>query len=361
MTRVAQVMAGAEQGGAELFFERLCVALHQAGEPVLPVIRRNPRRAALLRDAGMTPSELTFGTALDLLTRPRLRRILRDFRPEVVVTWMNRANMHAPRGDWVRVGRLGGYYDLRYYRGCDHLVGNTRGIVAWLRTQGWAPERTHYLPNFVDDFADTAPATGLPGERPGRRLLLALGRLHTDKGFDTLIRALAMVPGADLAIAGAGPELSALQALARREGVADRVFFLGWRDDAGALLRAADLFVCSSRVEPLGNMVIEAWSASCPLVAIRADGPAELIHDGVDGLLVAHEDPAALAQAISALLGDRARAEALARAGRARFTAEFAGGAVVAQWRQFLAAVSRPRSGGGAASDARSRPASLSV
>ncbi len=335
MTRVAHVMAGAANGGAELFFERLCVALHADGEAVLAVIRANEARAARLRAGGLEPVQLRFGTALDLLTRPLLAQALRRFGPRVVVAWMNRANMHAPRGDWTLVGRLGGYYNLKYYRRCDHLVGNTRGIVAWLRANGWAEDRTHYVPNFVADFAATPPAADLPRGRP---LLLALGRLHTDKGFDIAIRALPRLPGAVLAIAGEGPELGALQALARREGVAERVHFLGWRHDAGALLRAADLFVCSSRVEPLGNMVIEAWSARCPIAAAAA-GPAELLRDGVDGAVVPIEDPAALANGIAALLDDPNRRAGLALAGRRRFEAEFAAAPVLARWRTFLAAM----------------------
>jgi glycosyltransferase involved in cell wall biosynthesis len=338
MIRVAHVMAGAVHGGAELFFERLCLAQAAAGDAVLPVIRHNAARAALLREAGMNPLELSFGTRLDLFTRPALRRALHAFRPRVAVAWMSRANMHLPRGDWVNVGRLGGYYDLRYYRACDHLVGNTHGIVAWLRRQGWAAERTHYLPNFVADFGDTGPATDLP---PGRPLLLALGRLHADKGFDTAIRALVRLPGATLAIAGEGPERAALEALARAEGVAARVHFLGWRNDAGALLRAADLFVCSSRVEPLGNMVIEAWSARRPLVAVAADGPAELIRDGEDGLLVPHENPAALAAAIERALASPGLGARLAEGGRRRFEAEFTEARVLARWRGFLAGVER--------------------
>ena len=336
--RVAQVMAGAAQGGAELFYERLCGALHAAGETVLPVIRHNPDRAARLRALGLAPLELGFGNRLDLRTRPRLRAALQAFAPQVVVTWMNRASRHAPRGNWTLVGRLGGYYDLRHYRGCDHLVGNTQGIVAWLRTQGWPEGRTHYLPNFVADFAATAPAADLPPHRP---LLLGLGRLHTDKGFDIAIRALARLPGVHLAIAGDGPERAALAALAAREGVAARVHFLGWRNDAGALLKAADAFVCSSRIEPLGNMVIEAWSAGCPLVAAAAAGPVELIEQGRDGLLVPNEDPAALAEAIAAVLDDPAAARRRAAAGRARFESTFAAAPVVAAWRRFLADVAR--------------------
>ena len=327
-------MAGAVNGGAELFFERLCLGLHDAGEEVLAVIRSDPARAARLRAGGLAPVQLRFGSALDLLTRPALARALRAFRPRVTVAWMNRANMHAPRGPWVLVGRLGGYYDLRHYRRCDHLVGNTHGIVAWLRARGWAAARTHYLPNFVADFAATPPAADLPAGRP---LLLGLGRLHTDKGFDVAIRALPALPGAVLAIAGEGPEGAALAALARREGVAGRVHFLGWRHDAGALLRAADLFICSSRVEPLGNMVIEAWSAGCPIVAAAATGPAELLRDGADGTVVPLEDPAALAGGIAALLDEPRRRAAFAAAGRARFEAEFAAAPVLARWRGFLA------------------------
>lgn len=338
MTRIAHVMAGADLGGAELFFERLCLALSAAGEEVLPVIRRNAVRAARLRAGGLTPMELAFGSRFDFLTRPRLRAALRAFAPKTVVSWMNRASQYTPRGDWTLVGRLGGYYDLRHYRDCDHLVGNTRGIVDWLRTQGWPAARTHYVPNFVADFAGVAPAADLPAGRP---LLLALGRLHTDKGFDTLIRAMPRLPGVRLAIAGEGPERGALTALAAREGVADRVAFLGWRADAGALLRAADLFVCSSRIEPLGNMVIEAWSAGCPLVAADAAGPRELVRDGIDGIMAPKDDSAALASAIAGVLADRSNAASLAEAGRLRFESEFSAPTVLAQWRHFLAEAGR--------------------
>ena len=335
--RIAQVMAGAANGGAELFYERLSLALHAAGDTVLPVIRRNARRAALLRAAGMPPVELAFGPPYDLLTTRRLSTALRDFGPHVVVSWMSRATAQTPRGRWVHVGRLGGYYDLRHYRGCDHLVGNTRALVAWLRERGWPAARTHYLPNFVEDCSLAQPSPDLPAEHGP--WLLGLGRLHTDKGFDILIRALPALPGVRAAIAGEGPERAALAALARAEGVASRVHFLGWRSDAAALLRAARVFVCASRIEPLGNMVIEAWSAACPVAAAAAAGPAELIRNGQDGMLVSTEQPDALAAAISGLLSNPGRASSLAHAGRQRFVTEFSQAGVTQRWRACLAGI----------------------
>ena len=136
--KVAQVMAGAPAGGAELFFERLTIALHRAGRhrPAGDPPRRRPRRPA--RGGGARPGAARLRRPLDLLTGPpAARRAARASRPRVVVAWMNRAARFTPRGDWVLAGRLGGYYDLRYYRRCDHLVGNTRGIVDWIRGQGW--------------------------------------------------------------------------------------------------------------------------------------------------------------------------------------------------------------------------------
>ena len=301
------------------------------------MIRTEPGRAGRLRAGGLEPVELCFGGPLDLLTRPRLGRILRGFAPRVTMTWMTRATRHAPRGSWVHVGRLGGYYDLRNFRRCDHLAGNTRGMVDWIldQNQGWTRDRVHLLPNFVTDFAAAAPAAETA-------TLVALGRLHPNKGFDVLLRALALLPPATtLALAGEGPERAALEALAAELGIAARVRFLGWRQDAGALLKAADVFVCPSRSEPLGNVVIEAWSATRPVVAAAAEGPRELIADGADGLLVPKEDAAALAGAIGALLADPARAARLAQAGRARFERDFAEAAVVARWRDFLATVTR--------------------
>ena len=146
---------------------------------------------------------------------------------------------------------------------------------------------------------------------------------------------LAKLPGTHALIAGEGPERAALESLARSEGVADRLHLPGWRHDIGALLAMADIFVSSSRHEPLGNMVIEAFSAARPVIAAAADGPRELI-DPTTGILVALDDPSAMADAVGALIEDRARARKLAEAGRAHYLSTYAEAPVLALWRDVL-------------------------
>jgi glycosyltransferase involved in cell wall biosynthesis len=332
-------MAGARRGGAETFFVSLVLALHRAGVEQRVVIRRDAARAALLAAGGVAPVELGFGGLLDFFTAGRLARLAAAYRPAVAVAWMSRAAAVLPAGPFVRVGRLGGYYDLKYYSRCDHLVCNTRDIARYCRDGGWPQDRVHYLPNFVAPRrlapADRAAFT-TPTDTP---LLLAMGRLHRNKAFDVLLAAVAALPGVWLWIAGEGEEQAALTALAGRLGVADRVRFLGWRDDREALLAAADVCVVPSRVEPFGNVILDAWSAGKPLVAADAAGPAAYIEPDVNGLLTPIDDSAALAAAIQRLLRDASLSRRLAAGGTAAWQKDFSETAAVRNWRNFFATV----------------------
>jgi len=330
-------MAGAANGGAELFYDRMTIALHKAGQNVLPVTRNYPARLATLREAGLQPQQLSFGGPLDIFTKPKLRSSLKKFRADIAIAWMSRAASFMPRGPWVTAGRLGGYYDLKYFQACQHLIGNTRGITNWIIGQGIAASRVHYLPNFVTDYAAEEPASrealGVPEDAP---LMLGLGRLHEVKGFDILIRAAALLPDVYCVIAGEGPERAKLESLISNLKVSHRVKLLGWRNDSGALLKAADIFVSSSRHEPLGNMVLEAFAAQTPVLAAKSEGPAEIIHDGSDGILIPIDDPQIMADAARLLLNDVRLRVKLALAGRQRYVAEFSESTVTAAWLDFL-------------------------
>jgi glycosyltransferase involved in cell wall biosynthesis len=339
--RLLQAMAGAHHGGAETFFVRLAIALQQAGEEQRVLIRRDAERAALLRRSGVAVQELAFGGIFDRRTRGDFRRAISEFRPRLVLTWMSRATQACPRGDFVHVARLGGYYDLRYYRRCDHLIANTRDIATYLEREGWPAERTHYLPNFV--ASEKAPplsraALGTPEDAP---LALALGRFHANKAFDVLLDAMAKLPRLHLWLAGEGELRAALERQAARLGLGDRLRFLGWRDDVAALLAAADLLVCPSRHEPLGNVIIEAWAAGVPVVAAASEGPSALVAEGNSGLLVPVDDAAALARAIERVATDKALRARLVDGGRAAHDAAFGEARVVALYRDFFQKVTR--------------------
>jgi glycosyltransferase involved in cell wall biosynthesis len=115
------------------------------------------------------------------------------------------------------------------------------------------------------------------------------------------------------------------------------VRFLGWRNDASALYRSADLCVFPSRFEPLGNVVIQAWAHGLPIVAAKAQGPGALIKNGEDGFLVQVDNAEALADKVRAMLADPALRQAFTAAGKARVAAEFSETAITAQWRALLA------------------------
>jgi glycosyltransferase involved in cell wall biosynthesis len=340
--RLLQAIAGARRGGAETFFVRLATGLERAGEAQRVLIRSDPDRSRQLRDAGINVVELGFRNRLDLATRVAFGREIAEWQPSIVLTWMSRATQLCPHGNFAHVARLGGYYDLKYYQSCDHLIGNTQAIVAYALDRGWPVDRVHYVPNFVPDFRGAAPiqraALAPPGHAP---LALALGRLHPNKGFDLLLEALTLTRDVHLWIAGDGPLRAELEGQAASLGLTGRVRFLGWRDDVPGMLASSDFVVSSSRHEPLGNVVIEAWSASRAVVATASDGPASLIEDEVTGLLVPLPGSpgggaAALGAAIERVAGDRALRDRLAATGRQAYEAAFTEDIVVAQYRRLF-------------------------
>jgi glycosyltransferase involved in cell wall biosynthesis len=342
MTRLLQIMAGAKVGGAENFFSRLALALHRAGIDQ-HIVSREGARLDDITKIGIPTSALRFGGKLDMRTKPRLHKITDWFKPDITLAWMSRAASFMPKptteNSFLRVARLGGYYDLKYFQNCDHLIGNTQDICDYLIKEGWPKDRCWYLPNFVEDEyrpplnrADYDTPQDVP-------LILCLGRLHENKGFDVAIKALVDVPRAYMWIAGLGPKEDELKALAKSLGVADRVRFLGWRDDVPALFSTADIFLCSSRHEPLGNMIIEAWAQSTPMVAMKSQGPCQLIIDKENGLLCELEDVAGMRDAINALINDPALGASLAIAGHSAYQESYTEGKVVMRYLDFFDAI----------------------
>ncbi|HUS17810.1 MAG TPA: glycosyltransferase family 4 protein [Chloroflexia bacterium] len=179
------------------------------------------------------------------------------------------------------------------------------------------------------------PETTQPGDgQPRPRIVLFAGRLVRWKGVEYLIRALPRLhtPDVQVWIAGEGPYQPELEALAAREGVADRVRFLGnmATPQLVDLYHTADVLAATSFVnETFGIALCEAMACGLPVVASRFGGFSEVVDDGVTGYLATPQDPADLAAKLDHVLADPAAARRMGAAGLDRVRRLFTWDAVV--------------------------------
>jgi len=333
--KVAQVLAGAAQGGAENFYVRLMQGLKRSGKiDQKGFLRSHQHRLDAISAAGIPAQGFRFGNSFHFMDHRRYLLALQKYQPDIVMTWMNRASISTPSGRYKLVCRLGHYYDLKYYRHADFWIGISKGICDHLIRGGMPAEKVFHIPNFADEAAvNSLPRDSFdtPVDRP---LILAAGRLHVNKGFDILLQALKSIPDAILWLAGSGPEETALKQLCSDLGLTDRVRFLGWRNDVTALMKSADLFVCPSRHEGLGSIVMESWAHGCPIVATDSQGPGELIDDGLTGLLTPVDEVEPLVIAISSLLGSSSQRDSLRKNGEELYWQKYSRDVVVKQYEE---------------------------
>jgi glycosyltransferase involved in cell wall biosynthesis len=322
--RVLHVMAGADFGGAETAFIDLIETLKGYGVQQAAVIRRHQLRARQLEKIGVPFAQVPFRKFFDFETKRAITRMVQSFKPDIVQSWMDRASEKTPNGPYIRVGWLGGYYKAKYYQGCDYIGAVTQDICQHMINQGWPESTTHLMRTFCKIEEDALPLDRLDYNTPeGVPLLLGLGRLHFDKSFDVLLKALVSVPEAYLWIAGDGVLRDELPKMARDLGVESRVRFLGWRTDRGALLKTADVCVFPSRVEPFGTVVVEAWAYRVPLVTAMSAGPKAHVRNEDNGLIVPIDNVEALAAAIREAIHNKPLVEKMVKNGWQDFQSHF--------------------------------------
>lgn len=347
MVSSIHVLGSHELGGADWFFVRLVEALQRAGHPTLAVIRANsPVREVL--SPQVEQLLLPLASKWDVLSRWRLTRLIAQRQPDVVQSYMGRATRltRLPAGSRaLHVARLGGYYKIDgYYRHAHAWVGNTRDICDYLVRERLPAERVFHIGNFVpqprvvsdDERARLRAQLGLP---QGAFVVFALGRLVEKKGFADLLDAFALLEphhegrALVLLLAGDGPQRAALVERAARLGLTQRVHFAGWQNDTTPYYALGDVFVCPSRHEPLGNVILEAWQHRLPLLSTRNEGAAELASEGENALLAPLQDPAGLADGLRRMLAlSDAQRDRLAAAGHATVQREHSEQAVVAAY-----------------------------
>ena len=156
------------------------------------------------------------------------------------------------------------------------------------------------------------------------RLVLSIGRLHTQKNLTTLIDAIATLPDdVVLLLVGDGPERIVLERYRVSRGVARRVLFTGVVEDVLPYYHAADVFVIASRSEGMPNTVLEAMACGLPIVGSDIPPMRSLIDAGVEGILVDPDHVSGFARAIREIVGDDDHARSMGQRTRARVVAQY--------------------------------------
>lgn len=381
---VLVVIRGLDVGGTEQHLVRVLPTLARDG--LVPAVYTLTRRASLaprLRAAGVeviappvAPGlERLPPVARDWLGLPLatvgLWRLIRRRRPDVVHLFlpaaylvggacallaghraviMSRRNLNR----YQRKHPVLAWLERRLHRRVAAALGNSRAVVAELAAEGVPRGRLGLIYNGVDldAFAALPPREAVRaalGVDRGTLVVTTPANLLPYKGHADVLAALARIaselprdwvlicPGRD---DGAGP---ALRTAARRLGLADRVRWLGLRDDVPALLGASDLGVLVSHEEGFSNGVLEGMAAGLPMIVSDVGGNAEAVEHGVSGWVVPPRDPAALAAALLALARDPALRQRLGEAARARVAERFGLETCVLRYRRLYDLVAEGR------------------
>ena len=334
-------MTLAEAGGAQTFLTSLLpavverydvfVAAHGTEGPVVDACARlgvpYEHLAQMRRD--LDPIR-------DALAAAEIARLLRRRRPALIQINSSKAGVIARAGaralpgvrtvftahGWAfsgRSGRAGAFYTAAERLAgtiSDAIVCVSRHDLMLAEQRGVGTPRTrHMISNGIAPLEPVAP----PREGPLR--VISVARLQEPKDFGSLIVAAADLrrQGVDLRveIVGEGPDRPLVEAVIAEHGVGRTVRLVGHRDDVPALLRAADVFVLSTRWEGLPYSILEAMATGLPVVASAVGGVPELVDHGATGLLVRPQDPSALASALATLAARPDRGRALGATGRA--------------------------------------------
>lgn len=270
-----------------------------------------------------------------------LPRAISSFRPDLVHTHLVHADVFgavaAGRTPLVSTKHNDDPFRTGVFRFVERaLTRRARAVIAiteaLARFQvdrvGLPPDKiavVHYgLDELPGAWGDSAPVD-VPEDAP---VLLGVGRLVPQKGYDTAVRAFADIharrPEAVLVILGEGPERESLERLSRDLGLGESLRLPGRAGDVAAWLERADLFLHPARWEGFGLVLLEAMLASLPVVATRVSAIPEVVADGETGVLVEPDDPAALAGALERVLFSAELAQRLGEGGRERARSEFA-------------------------------------
>ncbi|MFH0965750.1 MAG: glycosyltransferase [Planctomycetota bacterium] len=333
------VIATLDNAGTENQMTLLSTGLAERGRAVaVACLTRSGPLEGRLREVGITIEVLHKRGKLDFRAFARLFALVRRFRRGIIHTWLFTSNSYgrfaallarAPRvvaserslDPWK--GSIETGIDRAFARVSRVIVANARAVKQALVSRGVPADRIVVIPNGVRLPAADPEAAAALRKRfapAGEPVIGYVGRISSEKRLDTLIEALHrladLTPSPALLVVGDGPDRFRIESLAEDLIHERRAHFVGEVVDVADYYACMDLLVLPSRYEGLPNALIEAAAAGLPVVACDVGGVREVVSDGESGLIVASEDPEALAQAIRRLLENPALRAALGEAAR---------------------------------------------
>ncbi len=367
--KVLHCVAPAQVGGLERVVQALAVGQRGAGidARVTAVVDRAQadRHPVLhaLEEARVPVTRIVLPPRAYLAERARVRALCREMRPSVVHTHGYRPDVldagvarrlgipvvttvHGfNRGDLKN--RLYEHLQRRAFRRFDAVVAVSRALADALVAGGTPGHRVHVIPNAWSgeaSFVGRAVARrelGMPADGLG---IGWVGRLSKEKGADVLLDALARLADVPCRVCfvGDGVERERLERQAARLGVAHRTEWRGLVPGAGRLFRAFDVFVQSSRTEGMPMALFEAMAAEVPIVATAVGGVPDVL-SADEAILVAPDDPAALAVGIRQVVANPAGATERTRAARARLERDFARARWIERYADLYRRLAAPR------------------
>lgn len=344
-----------EVGGPERIVLNLLSGLSEAGWS--PILVLNEARGTLLDSVPEGVPVRSLGTPKFAAATRALARLIRDERPDLIISQRSCLNAiavlalllsrhqaklvlaeHTLLSEWLKNDRMPKRLidHLIYrsspllYRAADAVVGISQGVLNELEDLLRLPSRRLkllYNPIIPENVGSLSNAPlDLPWEPDHKPVIIGIGRLSPEKGFDMLLEAFAHVlrqRPARLVLVGTGPERADLQAKAEAQGVADVVHFVGYQENVYPWLRRAKVLALSSVLESFPTVLVEAMAVGTPVVAFDCPkGPGEIIMHEENGLLIPPRDSKALAEGILRILGDPELAVRLCEGG-ARRAADF--------------------------------------
>jgi glycosyltransferase involved in cell wall biosynthesis len=316
---IFNVMLGKKFGGLEKVFLDQLAMLPECGIDVRGIARTHGIAATRAAASGLPLSTMRVWSEWDPFTIGQARALVRTYKPTLILCHGRKAHRIFARAVGSAVPIIAQVHKPKFD---PNLPSAALIVVAEhrkrkLAASGVAAEKITVVPNAVAlpaTFKTNYAITGVPR-------IVGLGRLHTKKGFNVLIDALAILHRRGVkfscAIAGDGPLRPALTQQITMHGLAGKVELVGWVNDVASFLRSADIFAFPSFQEDFPLAVLDAMASGVPIVASAIDGPLECLTEGDTTLFVPAHDAEKFADALARLLGDQALREKFGRNGRA--------------------------------------------